>query len=79
MAEPDHPDRDQGPAYWSAIRRGVWVVVVLAVVLFVTGLLDIAVREHGWRVGLVAVIGVVVVAAAQLLIDRLAAPREDRS
>lgn len=72
MSGPDYPDRDPWPRYWSAIRRGVWIVLVLGVVGFVTGLLESAVRDHEWRVALVAVIAVVAFAIAKLLIDWLA-------
>ena len=72
MAEPDYPDRDQWPKYWSAIRRGVWIVVVVGAVGFVTGLLETAVRDHEWRVAVVAVIAVVGFAVAKLIIDWLA-------
>ena len=78
MTEPDYPDRDQWPKYWSAIRRGTLIVVTLGVVGLVTGLLENAVRDHEWRVALVAVIAVVGFAIATLLIDWLAAVWERR-
>ncbi len=76
MAMPDDANRDRRQTYWAAIRRGLWIVLVLGVVGFVTGLLEPAVREHGWRVALVAVIAVVIIAAAKLVIDWLAARRQ---
>jgi hypothetical protein len=78
MAEPDYPDRDRWPIYWRAIRRGVLVVVVVGTIGFVTGLLEPAVRDHEWRVALVAIIAVVAFAVATLLIDWLAALWERR-
>jgi uncharacterized BrkB/YihY/UPF0761 family membrane protein len=76
MAARDDADRDRWQTYWGAIRRGVWIVLVLGVVGFITGLLETAVREHGWRVALAAVITVVVIAAAKVVIDWLAARRQ---
>jgi len=73
MTAPDHPDGPGWQPYWVAIRRGVWIVLVLGVVGFVTGILETAVREHGWRVALAAVIAVAVIAAAKFAIDRLTA------
>lgn len=78
MAEPDHADRRGWQPYWAAIRRGGWVVLVLGVVGLVTGILETAIRDHGWRVALSAVVAVVVIAAAKFFIDRLAARREPR-
>lgn len=71
MAEPDYPDREQWPKYWSAIRRGALIVVVVGVVGLVTGILENAVRDHEWRVALVAAIAVVAFAIATLVIDWL--------
>ena len=71
MAEPDYPDREEWPKYWSAIRRGALIVVVVGVVGLVTGILENAVRDHEWRVALVAAIAVVGFAIATLLIDLL--------
>lgn len=75
MTEPGQPHRRGWQPYWAAIRRGVWIVLVLGVVGLVTGILETAVRDHGWRVALVAVVAVVVIAAAKFVIDRLAARR----
>ena len=78
MTEPEYPDRDQWPKYWSAIRRGVLLVLVVGTMGFVTGLLETAVHDHEWRVALVAVIAVVAFAVATLLIDWLAGLWERR-
>jgi uncharacterized integral membrane protein len=78
MAEPDYPDRAEWPRYWSAIRRGLLIVLVAGAVGLVTGLLETAVRDHEWRVALVAIIAVVAFAVAGLLIDWLAGGWERR-
>lgn len=57
MSQPDYPDREQWPAYWRAIRRGVVFVVVVILVVLVALPLQGAADNHPWRFVLLVLIG----------------------